>query len=240
MLHHREPDPERGKILPQPRLPGPHFVAQPDRPGPPRDEGRGDAVPGVARRRPAGMMAPCAGMPPRQPQASFTHPQGTNPNMDEPTPSAPPAPPAPVKTGLRIDRIYLRDMSFESPQAPDVFASEWKPQFQIELNTRANRLDDGRFEVILMVNLEAKSDENALFMVEVQQAGIFHIEATDEEDLREALGVACPEALFPYAREAVDTLLVKGTFPPFLLAPVNFDSLYAEAKKRREAAQAAG
>ena len=160
--------------------------------------------------------------------------------MDEPTPSAPPAPPAPLKTGLRIDRIYLRDVSFESPQAPGVFASEWKPQFQIELNTRANRLDDGRFEVILMVNLEAKSDESALFMVEVQQAGIFHIEAMEGEELREALGVACPEALFPYAREAVDTLLVKGTFPPFLLAPVNFDILYAEAKKRREAAQAAG
>ena len=133
--------------------------------------------------------------------------------MDEPTPSAPPAPPAPVKTGLRIDRIYLRDVSFESPQAPGVFASEWKPQFTIELNTRANRLDDARFEVILMVNLEAKSDENTLFMVELQQAGIFHIEAANEEELREVLGVACPESLFPYAREAVDNLLAKGTFP---------------------------
>ena len=160
--------------------------------------------------------------------------------MDEPTPSVPPAPPAPVKTGLRIDRIYLRDVSFESPQAPGVFASEWKPQFTIELNTRANRLDDGRFEVILMVNLEAKSDENTLFMVELQQAGIFYIEAANEEELRGLLGVACPEALFPYAREAVDNLLAKGTFPPFMLAPVNFDTLYAEAKKRREATQATG
>ena len=160
--------------------------------------------------------------------------------MDEPTPSAPPAPPAPVKTGLRIDRIYLRDVSFESPQAPGVFASEWKPQFTIELNTRADRLDDARFEVILMVNLEAKSDENTLFMVELQQAGIFHIEAANEEELREVLGVACPESLFPYAREAVDNLLAKGTFPPFMLAPVNFDILYAEAKKRREAGQATG
>ena len=155
-------------------------------------------------------------------------------------PSATPAPPAPVKTGLRIERIYLRDVSFESPQAPGVFASEWKPQFTIELNTRASRLDDARFEVILMVNLEAKSDENTLFMVELQQAGIFYIEAANEEELRGLLGVACPEALFPYAREAVDNLLAKGTFPPFMLAPVNFDTLYAEAKKRREAAQAAG
>ena len=152
----------------------------------------------------------------------------------------PAGPPAPVKTGVRIDRIYLRDLSFESPQAPGVFASEWKPQFQVELNTRANRLDDGRFEVILMLNLEASADESTLFMVELQQAGIFHIEMTDEEARREALGIACPDALFPYARETVDTLLVKGTFPPFMLAPVNFDILYAEAKKRREAAQAAG
>ena len=160
--------------------------------------------------------------------------------MDETTsePSGPPAPPAPVRTGLRIDRIYLRDLSFESPQVPGVFASEWRPQFQIELNTRANPLDDGRFEVVLMLNLEAKSGESTLFMVELQQAGIFHLEAAGEEDRRQALGVACPDALFPYARETLDTLLVKGTFPPFMLAPVNFDALYAEAKKRRESAQA--
>ena len=160
--------------------------------------------------------------------------------MDEPSPPGPPAPPAPVKTALRIDRIYLRDLSFESPQAPGVFASEWTPQFQIELNTRANRLEDDRFEVVLTLNLEAKSGEITVFMVELQQAGIFHIEAADEEERREALGIACPDALFPYARETVDNLLVKGTFPPFMLAPVNFDTLYAEAKKRREAAQAAG
>ena len=157
--------------------------------------------------------------------------------MDEPTP---PVPPAPARTELRIDRVYLRDLSFESPQAPGVFASEWKPQFQVELNTRANRLDDGRFEVILMLNLEASAGETTLFMVELQQAGIFDIETTDEEARREALGIACPDALFPYARETVDTLLVKGTFPPFMLAPVNFDTLYAEAKKRRETARAAG
>ena len=158
--------------------------------------------------------------------------------MAESAQPGPPGPSTPVRADLRIDRIYLRDLSYESPQAPGVFASEWKPQFQIELNTRANRLDDGRFEVVLTLNLEAKSDESTLLMVELQQAGIFHIEGMDEERLREALGVACPQVLFPYARETVDALLVKGTFPPFMLAPVDFDLLYAEAKKRREAAQA--
>ena len=157
--------------------------------------------------------------------------------MAESAASGPPGPSTPVRANMRIDRIYLRDLSFESPQAPGVFASEWRPQFQIELNTRANRLDDGRFEVVLALNLEAKSGENTLLMVELQQAGIFHIEGIDEERLRETLGMACPEVLFPYARETVDSLLVKGTFPPFMLAPVDFGLLYAEAKKRREAAQ---
>ena len=129
-------------------------------------------------------------------------------------------------------------LSFESPRAPGVFASQWKPQLHIELDTHADRLDDGRLEVVLMVNLEAKSGDDTLFMVELQQAGIFHMEGVDEEDRRTAPGVACPEVLFPCARETIDTLLVKGTFPPFTLAPVSFDTLYAEAKKRRrEAAQ---
>ena len=157
--------------------------------------------------------------------------------MAESTPSRSMGPSARARADLRIDRVYLRDLSFESPRAPGVFASEWAPQFQIELNTRANRLDDGRFEVVLTLTLEAKAAESTLLVVELQQAGIFLIKETDEERRREALGVACPEVLFPYARETVDTLLVKGTFPPFMLAPVSFEVLYAEAKKRREAAQ---
>ena len=161
--------------------------------------------------------------------------------MADTTPSATPAPAAPAGTNLGIDRIYLRDLSFESPQAPGVFASEWKPQFRIEIDTRANRLANGRFEVVLTLNLEARSGESTLLMVEIQQAGIFHIpEEADEETRRRTLGVACPEVLFPYLRETVDTLLVKGTFPPFMLAPVRFDTLYAEARKRREAGQGDG
>ena len=143
-------------------------------------------------------------------------------------------PPAPH---LGIERIYLRDLSFESPQAPGVFASEWKPQVQIEINSRASRLGADRFEVVLTMTLEAKSGESTLLVVELQQAGIFCIEGMSEELRRQALGVACPNMLFPYARETVDSLVVKGTFPPFMLAPVNFDSLYAAAKKRREAEQ---
>ena len=158
--------------------------------------------------------------------------------MTDSAPTGPPVSSAPVRADLGIDRIYLRDLSFESPRAPGVFASEWQPQFRVELDTRANLLDDGRFEVTLTLTLEAAAGESTLFVVELQQAGIFRLEGMDEERRREALGVACPDALFPYARETVDTLLVKGTFPPFMLAPVNFETLYAEARKRREAAGA--
>ena len=144
---------------------------------------------------------------------------------------------SPPRPHLGIERIYLRDLSFESPQAPGVFASEWKPEVQIEINTQANRLGDSRFEVVLTLTLEAKSGENTLLVVELQQGGIFRIDGMNDEMRRQVLGVMCPNVLFPYARETVDSLVVKGTFPPFMLAPVNFDALYAEAKKRREAEQ---
>ena len=162
--------------------------------------------------------------------------------MAEATPSGTraPAPSSPVRTNFGIDRIYIRDLSFESPRAPGIFVSDWRPQFQVTLDTRASRLDDTRFEVVLTLNLEAKSGESTLLIVELQQAGIFRIGETEEDKRREVLGVACPEVLFPYARETVDTLLVKGTFPPFTLAPVSFETIYAESKKRREAEQADG
>ena len=142
---------------------------------------------------------------------------------------------APVKPQLGIERIYLRDLSFESPQAPGAFGSEWNPQVQVEINTRVDRLTDDRFEVVLTLTLEAKSGESTVLVVELQQAGIFRIVGMGEEMRRQALGVACPNVLFPYARETVDTLVVKGTFPPFMLASMNFDAAFAEAEKRREA-----
>ena len=154
---------------------------------------------------------------------------------DSPPPASSQA--SPQAPHLGIERIYLRDLSFESPQAPGVFASEWQPQVRIEINSRAGRLGTDRFEVVLTMTLEAKSGESTVLVVELQQAGIFRIEGMDEETRRQVLGVACPNMLFPYARETVDSLVVKGTFPPFMLAPVNFDALYAEAKKRREAEQ---
>lgn len=141
---------------------------------------------------------------------------------------------------LTVERIYLRDVSFESPLAPDVFAREWQPRVQLDINSRNRPLDDVRHEVVLSLTLEAKLGDEVAMIVEVQQAGIFHLSGMDDEVRQQALGTACPTVLFPYLRETVDSLAVKGTFPPMMLAPMNFDALYAEAKRRFEAEQAAG
>ena len=142
---------------------------------------------------------------------------------------------APSEPHLGIERIYLRDLSFESPQAPDVFALEWKPQVEIDIQTRSRPLDDERFEAVLTLTLEARSIEHVVLVVELQQAGVFRIRGMDETMQRRALSVTCPGVLFPYARETIDTLVTKGTFPPFMLAPMNFDAFYAEGERRREA-----
>ena len=139
---------------------------------------------------------------------------------------------------LSIERIYLRDASFESPGVPDVFATEWKPKVQVDINTRNARLDGSRHEVVLTITIEAKVEDKAAMIVELQQAGIFLLENMDDDLRQYVLATACPTALFPYARETVDNLVTKGTFPPFMLAPVNFDALYSEAKRRWSADQA--
>ena len=138
---------------------------------------------------------------------------------------------------LTVERIYLRDASFESPLAPEVFAREWKPHVQVDINSRNRALDDVRHEVVLSLTLEAKFDAEVAMIVEVQQVGVFRLSGMDDEARQQALGTACPTVLFPYLRETVDSLVIKGTFPPIMLAPMNFDALYTEAKRRFDAQQ---
>ena len=135
---------------------------------------------------------------------------------------------------LTVERIYLRDASFESPRAPDVFTSEWQPKVQVDINARNNRLDDQRYEVLLTLTLEAKVNDEAAMIVELQQAGIFRLLDFEDALRDQVLATTCPATLFPYLRETLDSLVVKGSFPPILLAPVNFDALYVEAKRRWE------
>jgi preprotein translocase subunit SecB len=145
------------------------------------------------------------------------------------------------QAAFALQRIYLKDSSFESPRTPGVFQNKWEPKVTFNLNSKSAKVGEGLYEVVLMVNVEAKLDDNAAFLVEVQQAGIFAATGLSDADLEHVMAVVCPNILFPYARETVDSLVVKGSFPPVNLAPVNFDALYLQSKQKQaeEAAKSA-
>ncbi|MAT91527.1 MAG: protein-export chaperone SecB [Halioglobus sp.] len=140
-----------------------------------------------------------------------------------------------------MQRIYTKDLSFESPLSPGVFREQWSPQVNVELNTRNEAIDEqGNFEVVLVITITAKQGEKTAFLCEVHQAGIFLIKGIEGENLRRVLATTAPSILFPYAREAIDSLVVKGGFPAVMLAPVNFDALYLQAQQQAAAAESGG
>ena len=140
-----------------------------------------------------------------------------------------------------LQRLYLKDMSFESPNSPESFrgGQQWRPQITFDIKSRNNKLQDDLYEVILTLTVEAKQEEQVAFLVEVQQGGIFTARGLDDTQLEQVLATVCPNIMFPYARETIDSLVIKGSFPPLMLAPVNFEALYAQ-RKQQEAQQAAG
>jgi preprotein translocase subunit SecB len=117
------------------------------------------------------------------------------------------------KPQFAIQRIYTRDVSFESPNAPAIFREEWKPQIKLDLNTRTRPLDDNVVEVVLIITVEAKIGEQTAFLTEVQQAGVFTVSGFPDETRDQMIGAYCPSVLFPYAREAVDTAVTRAVFP---------------------------
>lgn len=142
-----------------------------------------------------------------------------------------------------MQRIYAKDLSFESPSTPLIFKKQWQPKVNVELNTKSDKVDEeGNFEVVLTITITAKVEEETAYLVEVQQAGIFFITGIDGDNLRRVLGTAAPNILFPYARENIDAVCVKGGFPPVMLAPVNFEALYQQALSQasEQAAQGGG
>ena len=133
-----------------------------------------------------------------------------------------------------IQKIYLKDVSFESPNSPQAFTNgDWQPQINVQINSSHQAVTDDTFEVQLSVTVTAKHDENTAFLAEVKQAGIFSISGFPQENLAGMLGAYCPETLFPYAREAVSELISKGGFPQLLLAPVNFNALYSQQMQQQ-------
>ncbi len=130
-----------------------------------------------------------------------------------------------------IQRIYTKDVSFESPNAPDIFRKEWKPQIKLDLNTATRALDNDAFEVVLTLTVSAKIEDQTAFLCEVQQGGIFTVSGFPTETRDQMLGAYCPNILFPYARETIDNAVIKGSFPALMLTPVNFDALFMQNKQ---------
>ncbi len=136
-----------------------------------------------------------------------------------------------------MKKLYVKDLSFEVPNAPDIFTREYKPDIQMEMNSKSRASGENEFEVDLSVSLTAKQDDKTVFVVEVQQAGIFEISGIDEINMRHTLSAYCPTILFPYVRETVSNLISRGGFPSLLLAPVNFDQLFlSQLQKEQEQA----
>jgi len=137
-----------------------------------------------------------------------------------------------------IHKIYLKDVSFESPNSPQAFTEgDWKPQINVQINSSNRAIAQDTYEVILDITVTAKQQENTAFLVEVKQAGVFTIAGFEAENLGGMVGAFCPETLFPFAREAVAELIAKGGFPQLYLAPVNFNALYAQQLQQQAAAQ---
>ena len=134
-----------------------------------------------------------------------------------------------------IQRIYVKDLSFETPNSPEIFTKEWKPDVKLDLDNRSVKLEEGVYEVTLSLTVTAKIEEQTAFLCEVQQAGVFVIGNMPEAQTAHMLGAFCPNTLFPYARETVSNLVNRGTFPALNLSPVNFDALFAQYMQQAQA-----
>ncbi|PKO36781.1 MAG: protein-export chaperone SecB [Betaproteobacteria bacterium HGW-Betaproteobacteria-6] len=133
-----------------------------------------------------------------------------------------------------IEKLYVKDLSVEVPNAPEIFLEREQPQVEIQLNTGGRAVGEGVYEVVLTVTVTAKLGEKTVFLVEVGQAGIFRIQNVPEEQLEPLIAVACPNILFPYAREAVSDAVSRAGFQPIVLQPVNFEGMYMQRLQQQE------
>lgn len=138
---------------------------------------------------------------------------------------------------FNISRVYLKDLSFESPRAPAIFEVGFQPKLGLDMDVSNTKLKEGLYEVVLKLTVTLKNEEDTAFIIEIQQAGAFVAENIEDAQLDRILGSVCPNILYPYAREAIDSLALKGTFPAPMLAPINFDAWYDQ--KMAAQAQAA-
>jgi len=142
-------------------------------------------------------------------------------------------PAKPGKPKFIVQKIYVKEVSFEAPNTPGIFNDAGQPQLNMNLNQKVARLDDGVFEVVLGITLTCAIEEKNVYLAEIEQAGVFGLAGFDERNLDMMLGTYCPNVLFPYARQAISDLFTGGGFPPFLLEPMNVEALSAEGLGRR-------
>jgi preprotein translocase subunit SecB len=138
---------------------------------------------------------------------------------------------------FNIEKIYVKDISLEVPNAPQIFLQNEAPQVGIELQNKASKVDEGIFETVITITVTSKVQDKVAFLVEVAQAGIFRIHNVPEENISAILGITCPNILFPYAREAVSDIVIRAGFPPVLLNPINFEALYAQQIQQQQPAE---
>ncbi len=132
---------------------------------------------------------------------------------------------------FQIEKIYIKDLSLELPHAPQVFLQTESPQLEVQVHNDANQFADGLFQVVVTVTVTARAGDKTLFLAEAAQAGIFSVRGVPAADLDPLLGIACPNILYPYVREAISDLVTRGGFPPVLLAPVSFEAIYAQRQQ---------
>ncbi|MDH5776122.1 MAG: protein-export chaperone SecB [Nitrospirota bacterium] len=145
-----------------------------------------------------------------------------------------------TKPVFTIEKIYVKDLSLEVPQAPGIFLERDAPQVHVELKTQHTRMDEDMYDASLTVTVTAKVKDKVMFIVEVEQAGIFRIRHVPEAELGQVLGIGCANILFPYVRETVSDAVTRGGFPTVMLNPVNFEALYQQQQKQQKAASDSG
>ena len=135
---------------------------------------------------------------------------------------------AEAQPSFQIEKIYVKDLSLELPNAPQIFLQSENPQLEIQVRNEGQKFSDPLYEVVVTVTVTARAGEKTLFLAEAAQAGIFSLRDIPEADIAPLLGIACPNILYPYVRESISDMVTRAGFPPVLLAPVSFDALYAQ------------
>ena len=134
----------------------------------------------------------------------------------------------PEQASFQIEKIYVKDLSLEIPNAPQVFMEQAQPQLEVQIGTSVNNFAESLYEVAVTATVTAKAGERTVFLAEAAQAGIFSLRNVPPQELEPLLGIGCPTIVFPYLRETISDLVIRGGFPPVLLSPVSFEAIYMQ------------